>query len=374
MPRPPPRLLLLLPPSFTRRRRPLPPSLLLHHFFHPRRHPLSPARSFFTVHTTSSSVHERPIVDDPSNWSFDRSQARHRRQSLSSSRASEQAVDFSAPTIDRPLTPSRRRCRFFFCHLQTGIRELTLKFSGPTTSLFGDSSLYLRSVTASCSLCAIICNELFTDRHRCSDVLCIVVVLVGYVVNWNCKGTARGRPMSGKRDAFCRLTYDVSLCFCVLMAKTILTTRQGNAAKERCTQGWSRRPRKGSRTCSTLGVACNPSHRPGCASYSRRPHCYEAEVQGFDYADAGAAAACPASSCSSSSCAPSRARSVVGRGQALEGFQECPEDRKVQCAVFMLTDRGTASWETTERILEGDVGQITWQQFKESFYAKFFSV
>ncbi|TYJ96186.1 gag protease polyprotein [Cucumis melo var. makuwa] len=36
-------------------------------------------------------------------------------------------------------------------------------------------------------------------------------------------------------------------------------------------------------------------------------------------------------------------------------------------------DRGTAWWETTERMLGGDVGQITWQQFKESFYAKFFS-
>ncbi|KAL0561144.1 hypothetical protein IC582_001564 [Cucumis melo] len=39
----------------------------------------------------------------------------------------------------------------------------------------------------------------------------------------------------------------------------------------------------------------------------------------------------------------------------------------------MLTDRGTAWWETTERMLGGDVSQITWQQFKESFYAKFFS-
>ena len=38
----------------------------------------------------------------------------------------------------------------------------------------------------SCSLCAIMCNELLTDRHRCPDVLCIVVMLVGYVVNWNC--------------------------------------------------------------------------------------------------------------------------------------------------------------------------------------------
>ncbi|KAA0050679.1 gag protease polyprotein [Cucumis melo var. makuwa] len=51
----------------------------------------------------------------------------------------------------------------------------------------------------------------------------------------------------------------------------------------------------------------------------------------------------------------------------------CPEDQKVQCTVFMLTDRGTAWWEMAERMLRGDVGQITWEQFKESFYAKFFS-
>ncbi|KAL0551923.1 hypothetical protein IC582_011016 [Cucumis melo] len=54
-------------------------------------------------------------------------------------------------------------------------------------------------------------------------------------------------------------------------------------------------------------------------------------------------------------------------------YMKCPVDQKVQCAVFMLTDRGTAWWETTERMLGGDVSQITWQQFKESFYAKFFS-
>ncbi|KAL0540972.1 hypothetical protein IC582_020998 [Cucumis melo] len=52
---------------------------------------------------------------------------------------------------------------------------------------------------------------------------------------------------------------------------------------------------------------------------------------------------------------------------------KCPEDQKVQCDVFMWTDRGTAWWETTVRMLGGDVSQITWQQFKESFYAKFFS-
>ncbi|KAA0037248.1 pol protein [Cucumis melo var. makuwa] len=39
----------------------------------------------------------------------------------------------------------------------------------------------------------------------------------------------------------------------------------------------------------------------------------------------------------------------------------------------MLTDRGTAWWETAERMLGGDMGQITREQFKESFYSKLFS-
>ncbi|KAL0533338.1 hypothetical protein IC582_030157 [Cucumis melo] len=54
-------------------------------------------------------------------------------------------------------------------------------------------------------------------------------------------------------------------------------------------------------------------------------------------------------------------------------YIKCPEDQKVQCAVFFLEDRGTAWWETAERMLGGDVGKITWEQFKENFYAKFFS-
>ncbi|KAA0062026.1 hypothetical protein E6C27_scaffold89G003620 [Cucumis melo var. makuwa] len=103
-----------------------------------------------------------------------------------------------------------------------GIKELTFKFSGSVAGLFGDSfpflgvdsieghnqvsgkgfpttgprieagnvvihrGLHVSNVTASCSLCAIGCKELFTDRHRCPDVLYIVVMLMGYVVNWNC--------------------------------------------------------------------------------------------------------------------------------------------------------------------------------------------
>ncbi|KAL4021527.1 hypothetical protein IC575_020329 [Cucumis melo] len=54
-------------------------------------------------------------------------------------------------------------------------------------------------------------------------------------------------------------------------------------------------------------------------------------------------------------------------------YMKCPEDQKVQCAVFFLEDRGTTWWETAERMLGGDVSKITWEQFKENFYAKFFS-
>ncbi|KAL0536183.1 hypothetical protein IC582_025122 [Cucumis melo] len=70
---------------------------------------------------------------------------------------------------------------------------------------------------------------------------------------------------------------------------------------------------------------------------------------------------------------PTRAQMWLSSLETIFRYMKCPEDQKVQCAVFMLTDRGTAWWETTERMLGGDVSQITWQQFKESFYAKFFS-
>ncbi|KAA0057114.1 gag protease polyprotein [Cucumis melo var. makuwa] len=54
-------------------------------------------------------------------------------------------------------------------------------------------------------------------------------------------------------------------------------------------------------------------------------------------------------------------------------YMKCHDDQKVQCAVFFLEDRGIEWWKTAERMLGGDVSKITWEQFKKSFYAKFFS-
>ncbi|KAA0059581.1 gag protease polyprotein [Cucumis melo var. makuwa] len=70
---------------------------------------------------------------------------------------------------------------------------------------------------------------------------------------------------------------------------------------------------------------------------------------------------------------PTKAHMWLSSLETIFRYMKCPEDQKVQCAIFMLTDKGTAWWETVERMLGGDVGQITWEQFKESFYAKFFS-
>ncbi|TYK15361.1 gag-protease polyprotein [Cucumis melo var. makuwa] len=70
---------------------------------------------------------------------------------------------------------------------------------------------------------------------------------------------------------------------------------------------------------------------------------------------------------------PTKAQIWLSSLETIFRYMKCPEDQKVQCTVFMLTDRGTSWWETAERMLEGDMGKITWEQFKESFYAKFFS-
>ncbi|KAA0042391.1 ty3-gypsy retrotransposon protein [Cucumis melo var. makuwa] len=70
---------------------------------------------------------------------------------------------------------------------------------------------------------------------------------------------------------------------------------------------------------------------------------------------------------------PTKAQMWLTSIDTIFRYMKCPKDKKVQCAVFFLEDRGTAWWETAERMLGGDVSKITWEQFKENFYAKFFS-
>ncbi|TYK18077.1 gag protease polyprotein [Cucumis melo var. makuwa] len=109
--------------------------------------------------------------------------------------------------------------------------------------------------------------------------------------------------------------------------------------------------------------------------------------EGFNYADAGVAVACPPAPAQAlvvpqvvpdqlsaeakhlrdfrkynpttfdgSLEDPTKAQMWLSSLETIFRYMKCPEDQKVQCAVFMLTDRGTAWWETTERMLGGDVG------------------
>ncbi|KAA0052063.1 gag-protease polyprotein [Cucumis melo var. makuwa] len=70
---------------------------------------------------------------------------------------------------------------------------------------------------------------------------------------------------------------------------------------------------------------------------------------------------------------PTKAQMWLSSVDTIFWYMKCLNNQKVQSVVFMLIDRGTTWWETTKRLLKGDVNQITWKQFKENVYAKFFS-
>ncbi|TYK14428.1 gag protease polyprotein [Cucumis melo var. makuwa] len=140
-----------------------------------------------------------------------------------------------------------------------------------------------------------------------------------------CKGNVRGRPARGKKDT------------------TIIYRSLGKCYQEEVLIGVVKKVEEVEQDVSNLECNRSSSYQSCCTSHSCKPRCYEAEVQGLNYVDADTAVACPASSYSGSSRTPERARPA------------CHNNQKVQYAVFMLTDRGTVWWETTKRMLGGDV-------------------
>ncbi|KAA0046013.1 gag-protease polyprotein [Cucumis melo var. makuwa] len=51
---------------------------------------------------------------------------------------------------------------------------------------------------------------------------------------------------------------------------------------------------------------------------------------------------------------PTKAQMWLTSIETIFRYMKCPDNQKVQCAVFFLEDRGTAWWETAERMLGGD--------------------
>ncbi|RVW41427.1 Retrovirus-related Pol polyprotein from transposon 17.6 [Vitis vinifera] len=69
-------------------------------------------------------------------------------------------------------------------------------------------------------------------------------------------------------------------------------------------------------------------------------------------------------------------RSHRGRGWILKmekffGVIDCSEEQKASYAAFMLDKEADHWWRMTRRLLE-DQGSITWRQFREAFYKKYF--
>ncbi|KAA0032183.1 ty3-gypsy retrotransposon protein [Cucumis melo var. makuwa] len=136
-----------------------------------------------------------------------------------------------------------------------------------------------------------------------------------------CKGNVRGRPARGKKDT------------------TIIYRSLGKGYQEEVLIGVVKKVEEVEQDVSNLKCNRSSSYQSCRTSHSCKPRCYGAEVQGLNYVDADTTVACPASSYSGSSQTPERA------GPA------CPNNQKVQYAVFMLTDRGTVWWETIKRML-----------------------
>ncbi|TYK22469.1 gag-protease polyprotein [Cucumis melo var. makuwa] len=52
---------------------------------------------------------------------------------------------------------------------------------------------------------------------------------------------------------------------------------------------------------------------------------------------------------------PTKAHMWLTSVQTIFMYMKCPNDQKGQCVAFFFTDRGTAWWETVERMLGGDM-------------------
>lgn len=69
---------------------------------------------------------------------------------------------------------------------------------------------------------------------------------------------------------------------------------------------------------------------------------------------------------------PAIALSWLSSIETIFHYMKCPEEQKLQCAVFMLKDDALLWWEFVERSIDVTDGPVTWIQFKEAFLKKYY--
>ncbi|KAL6321618.1 hypothetical protein AAG906_025450 [Vitis piasezkii] len=68
---------------------------------------------------------------------------------------------------------------------------------------------------------------------------------------------------------------------------------------------------------------------------------------------------------------PTKAEAWILKMEKFFGVIDCSEEQKASYAAFMLDKEADHWWRMTRRLLE-DQGPITWRQFREAFYKKYF--
>eukprot|EP00261_Vitis_vinifera_P031887 XP_019073130.1 PREDICTED: uncharacterized protein LOC109121891 [Vitis vinifera] len=68
---------------------------------------------------------------------------------------------------------------------------------------------------------------------------------------------------------------------------------------------------------------------------------------------------------------PIEAEAWILKMEKFFGVIDCSDEQKASYAVFMLDKEADHWWRMTRRLLE-DQGPITWRQFREAFYKKYF--
>ncbi|XP_038885815.1 uncharacterized protein LOC120076109 [Benincasa hispida] len=69
---------------------------------------------------------------------------------------------------------------------------------------------------------------------------------------------------------------------------------------------------------------------------------------------------------------PTKAEMWLSSIETIFHFMRCPEEHKLQCAIFMLTSNAKIWWLSVEKMIDTGGELAIWEQFKERFYEKYF--
>ncbi|KAA0067179.1 gag protease polyprotein [Cucumis melo var. makuwa] len=241
-----------------------------------------------------------------------------------------------------------------------GIRDLTFKFSGPRVSSFGDSSLY--SVD-SLSVDSIkrhnqVSGKGFLTTGPQIEARNVTPMLGCFVhssyVNRLC--CTLELIVDGLKSLKVRLTYDVSLCFVSLWLKRSLPLVRRGARRD----GRGGRGREAGRVQPEVQPVAQatdpaapvvPDQLSTEAKHLRDFRKYNPTTFDGSLED------------------PTKAQLWLSFLETIFLYMKCPEDQKVQYAVFMLTDRGTACLRDAKRqeFLNLEQGHMTVEQYDAQF-------